>query len=453
MRPAFFLCLLISSSSFAQTLDLSNWYPAPTTIAGYWEGALVQNASVRLVTLRIDSTPDGLNGSLNVPDIGGIDMPVNVELRGDSLYLSIFRGAGLFFDRDLAQLRGILRAAGSDPRTIHLKKTVPPGNTLVRTEDVEFYSGQTKLAGTIVLPGQQASYPAVVFIAGRGYGTRMEHYSDAVRFARHGIAGIVFDGRGTGQSEGDRGSTTDQDRYDDAQAALNVLLSRDDIKRNSIGLYTYSAGAWVGPRLASQSSSISFIVMVAGPAESLADQQGHVVEYNARNADQELEEKHYEAAFLYQKKLVDLAIQDADWDTYAPIIAAARAEPWAEFVDLPEDYDDPELDYFRRRKTYNPVPFLRQTKIPLLAVYGENEYGVPPQENIPKLEQYLREAGNQDFEIIVFPEADHSMSNRGGIRGEGGWPTSHYHFRSRVPGYLETILNWIVDHTNPSSTN
>ena len=79
MRLSTLLYLFVFSTSVtAQPLDLSKWYPPPTSISGY------------------------------------IDMPVGIELHSDSLYLSIFREAGLYFDREYLGFMKLLLNGLSD---------------------------------------------------------------------------------------------------------------------------------------------------------------------------------------------------------------------------------------------------------------------------------------------------------------------------------------------------
>src|ERR1700720_4629528 len=49
----------------------------------------------------------------------------------------------------------------------------------------------------------------------------------------------------------------------------------------------------------------------------------------------------------------------------------------------------------------------RQVKIPVLALYGGKDLNVPAAKNVTALTQALTAAGNQDFTIKVFPDANH----------------------------------------------
>ena len=62
-------------------------------------------------------------------------------------------------------------------------------------------------------------------------------------------------------------------------------------------------------------------------------------------------------------------------------------------------------------------------------MYGAEDWIVPPEVSVPALEEALREAGNTDYEIVVFPGADHGLE----IPDEG-----------RPPGYWEALFDWLL---------
>ncbi len=441
--PTVLLSALLCCSALAQGME--KYHPPETELVGYWEGALIEGSSVWMVRLTIEERAGGLEGTVAMPELGWIGGRGPVEVRGDTVSVGVLGDNVLLFDRDLAELRGSASFPGGRRPAFHLKKVLAPAERAFREEDIRFAVGDVTMAGTMVLPEGSGPHPTVVFIAGRGYGTRHEHYGDAVRLAQRGVAGFVFDGRGTGGSGGDRALTTDLDRYADARAAFELVMARGDIRTNEIGLYTNSAGAWIGSRLAHEEGKVAFLIMIVGPAESLADQQGHVVEYKLRWNGSGFSEDDYRAAFEYQKSLVEMSARGASWDEFADRIAKARSMPWKNFVDLPDDLSDSQIDYFRRRPTYDPVPFLKKTTIPVLALYGEEDVIVPPQAHVPKLVRHLTEAGNPDFKIVVFPGVGHGLTTGNREQEEGlDWPAGHYHWSRRAPGMYETVLDWLL---------
>jgi len=70
----------------------------------------------------------------------------------------------------------------------------------LRTEEIEFVSHGATLSGSIVVPASDI-HAAVVFVHGSGKQARNLHWAE--RFAREGIAALVYDKRGAGKSGGE----------------------------------------------------------------------------------------------------------------------------------------------------------------------------------------------------------------------------------------------------------
>jgi len=421
------------------------------SLLGYWEGAYLRDGSVQILKMELEQNDGNLLARFTVPDWGVLKAPARgeVTLADDRLSFDFLYGpTTLLVDAEAGEMRGTTVLRDSTVLRVHIKRTFRPPEPVVVQENVQFRSGDVAMAGTLALPGGPGPHPAVIVVQGRGYGNRWGQYAEAHRLAERGIAGLVFDGRGVGESGGDRPATTGEDRYQDVLGALDLLLARDDIDPEQIGLWGISAGGWIVPVVAQRSGRVAFLILDVGPAESLADQQGHVVEYRMRwFAEEDFTEAELRAAFDYQKKLVDLSWEGAGWDAFEPLVAHARSQRWGGYVDLPADLNDGELDYFRRRKSFDPVPALRRTKIPVLAFYGERDFVVPPPANVPKLEQYLREAGNDDVTVLVISGADHGMTVPGGPAGTGDdWPERYFRWSRSAPGLGDAVYAWILAH-------
>lgn len=67
---------------------------------------------------------------------------------------------------------------------------------------VEFHNKAVKLAGSLLLPNSEAPVPAVVFVHGAGRHTRESLREVGEFFATNGIAALIYDKRGAGQSSG-----------------------------------------------------------------------------------------------------------------------------------------------------------------------------------------------------------------------------------------------------------
>jgi alpha-beta hydrolase superfamily lysophospholipase len=121
-----------------------------------------------------------------------------------------------------------------------------------------------------------------VFVQGSGPARHDSCWFLAERFARAGVAALIYDKRGAGESTGDYRTSSFDDLAADALAGVEMLRDRRDIYRREIGLHGTSQGGWVAPLAASRSKSVSFPILVSAPAETPAQTEIHSVEANLR---------------------------------------------------------------------------------------------------------------------------------------------------------------------------
>ena len=88
----------------------------------------------------------------------------------------------------------------------------------------------------------------------------------------------------------------------------------------------------------------------------------------------------------------------------------------------------------------------RRVTIPVLALYGGKDLNVPAEKNVIALESALKSAGNRDYTIKVFPNANHD-----GLDTDKAVLTDDQlrYLQRYVPGYFSTQLNWVLSHTRP----
>lgn len=109
------------------------------------------------------------------------------------------------------------------------------------TEEVRFYSHGASLAGTLLLPdGARVEAPVAAVVQGPGWlGLRdaklYQPYHDALLAA--GIAVLVFDYRGFGDSEGDATYLDPRTQVEDYRSAATYLETRDDIDARRLGAF------------------------------------------------------------------------------------------------------------------------------------------------------------------------------------------------------------------------
>ncbi len=151
-----------------------------------------------------------------------------------------------------------------------------------RTEAVRFRSATANLGGWLLVPNTPGPHPAIVMIHGSGPSTRQSLLPFADVFARNGIAVLVHDKRGSGQSTGSFARATFDDLAQDALAGVALLKGHPDIDGQHIGLLGTSLGGWVAPHAASMSADVRFVIVEAAPATTPAEHERERVQRQMR---------------------------------------------------------------------------------------------------------------------------------------------------------------------------
>ncbi|WP_412067106.1 alpha/beta hydrolase family protein [Rubrivirga sp. IMCC43871] len=421
---------------------------APDGLAGRWSGAAVyEGGALRLLDLEIAVGPDGLEVVLTQPyggfarfgfpfayEPGGpADGFLVAELFGDEMRLLV--------DLTDGSLRGTVVTDSVTQATVSLQRVLDyplPGYTI---EPLAFVAGADSLFGSLVLPEGPGPFPTALMVPGRGYGYGRGEMSDwALTLVRNGIATFLYDARGTGESSGVDSLTTGADRVADVQAALDKLAADPRVRADAVGIVSNSAGGWVTPLAIADRDDVAFWVALVPPAGSLAEQQSATVRRLMRDSGRPFTEAEFAAATAYQSRLVSLAAQGAPWSAYAPIIDAARAQPWAEFAHLPESLADEQLSYYARRPGFDNTDALRRMRVPTLAIFGTADRIVPPEDHVPVLEAL--QAGNDALNVLVLDGADHSLGVPAAAVGEGDWPAGYRRVWGRPGRLFVTLVDW-----------
>lgn len=129
----------------------------------------------------------------------------------------------------------------------------------VQEQQVTFADGTVTLAGTLLVPATKGPHPAIILLHGSGPLTRSSFGPYPHFFASLGLAVLIYDKRGTGDSSGTRADASrpaalaqsptwfyPDGLADDARAALRYLRSRNDIDSRQIGLWGSSEGGHAG---------------------------------------------------------------------------------------------------------------------------------------------------------------------------------------------------------------
>jgi len=313
----------------------------------------------------------------------------------------------------------------------------------LRREEVTFKSGDVVLSGTLVMPVGQGPHPAIVFIHGSGPQTR-RNVMDGW-YAYHGIAYLSFDKRGVGESTGDWREAGISELADDVLAAVRFLKQHSGIQPDQIGLQAISEGGWIAPVVATRDPSIKLILMNAGPALDYVSELMNEVEEGVKARG--LSGDDLTKALEFKRKALQLiadgaGLSDDAWASFQTFVAPYRNAPWFSYVSEPEQRGPAQKKLYLMARI-NSSEYWRKVTIPVLALYGGKDLNVPAAKNVAALTQELKEAGNRDYMIRVFPDANHDGLEATKARLD---PEQVRYLQRYVPGYLDAQLKWVVSH-------
>ena len=268
----------------------------------------------------------------------------------------------------------------------------------LRELEVRFSGGGAALAGTLTLPPGPGPHPAVAWVHGSGQTPRAYLPDLQALLLRHGVAVLAYDKRGIGQSGGTYpGESPSEPAIDtlarDAAAAVRFLASRPEIDRTRVGLAGHSQAGWIIPVAASREPATRFAVIFSGPAVT-ADEND-----------------------LFQ----DLAGQG----------------------ERPQTMSDAEIDAEVLRAGpggIDPLPAIRQMRVPALWLYGGLDRLVPPRLSARRLEPLAAEPG-RDFTISTFPKANHAL-----VETQTGLTSEMLRSDTFAPGLFARVGEWLRAH-------
>lgn len=447
------LTAFCAAASAAQEQDGRGHEPSSVddVLPGFWRGACVLDGSVQPCSLTITREAGVWRALPAVPEWPWASFAAReLELGADGRVAldTPWGRATLRLDLERRELVG---RVGAEPALgLHLKRMLRPPPPLWTSEAFLVEGPAGALGCTAVRPRlQPAPWPVVVWLSGRGCwsGGSNSLVRRAQVLARHGVASLVLDKRGTGRSDGDCATATHDDLVADALVALDTARTRSGFDPARVGLSGTSAGGWIAVAAAAAAEEPpAFVVTVVGPSTSVEQQQRD----NARliATDLGLSGDDLAAVDRYQDLMFDTSVDpEAAYAQMLTLLEHARETGWIAYhedSDIPTAADAMDALWVRRF-AYDPADDLRAWTRPLLAILGGDDQVVPALSNKRLYEQLFAAAGNAHGRVRILPHAGHGLWIPGGtITREDG---STYHGFERVaPGALEELLDFLEDN-------
>jgi pimeloyl-ACP methyl ester carboxylesterase len=456
------------------TVFLSTYSITAQELMGNWSGTLnVQGTRLRVI-FNISEDIKGYSSTMDSPDQGVKDIPVastsfenstvklevpaaRISYEGvyrDSLIVGTFTQNNQDFSLNLSRQLVKDKVA---PRPQEPVKPYPYGSEKVTFENRK---ANITLAGTLTIPKNKNVFPTVILISGSGPQNRDEELMGHKPFlvlsdylTRNGIAVLRYDDRGFGESTGDFSTATTADFATDVKSAIAYLKSRKDIDNTRIGLIGHSEGGLIAPMVAAESTDVGFIILMAGSGirgDKLLLRQEELIERVLGTPETEIKNLLETNAKIFDAILsskddknlrskLKLILEESFEGTSAPKTPDGMTEE--EFIAAQiNQFTSPWVKYFLR---YDPSENLEKVKFPVMAINGEKDLQVPPEENLTAIRNALHKGGNSYVSIKEYEDLNHLFQE-----SETGSPMEYSVIEQTIaPFVLQEVTEWIKAKT------
>lgn len=314
--------------------------------------------------------------------------------------------------------------------------------------ETTFVSHDLTLAGRLVMPITSAPVPVAILVHGSEATSAIVTNRLQYLLPANNIGVFVYDKRGTGSSQGTY--TQDFDLLaDDAAAALTQAKALAGSRVSQIGFVGGSQAGWIEP-LAAGKVKTDFVLVGFGLAESpLAEDREEVFDdlRSAGYGDPAIIAKAREITDA--TGVVVVSHFTDGYDQLDAVRAKYGKEPWYEKINgewTGELLRNPNwlsrivgpMMEVGTPMGYDPLPALNAYRGPHLWILAGRDSSAPSENTLRILREV--QATHPDLDIVMFPNADHGMSEF--IEKDGERIDQRF-----SDGYFQLIVDWIQTKT------
>jgi len=348
--------------------------------------------------------------------------------------LSVSTGGGMvtFVSEDRPEPTLNLASAGAPPYKHPSKATWNDVDVTVPGRDVS-------ISGSLRIPKAKGRHPAVLFISGSGSedrngfaaGLDIGTWQILDWLAAHGFVVLSTDDRGTGKTSMGKNPAKlgYWDLVADADAALTFLEKRPEVLAGKVFIIGHSEGGITAVILAAKHpKKVAGIVLMAGPARNLVDvmreQMENLVLKNAPPAQAKKTRAQFEAtvAAIKAGKVPDeKLVSKTKWKM------GHLSRKWlSDHIQL------------------NIATYVRKVHCPVAIFDGGKDVQVSPTKDAKKMAAMLKQAGNKDVFLKIFPMLDHLFK----VEPHHSSMASYADWHRKVDlTFIKTMGHWLERHT------
>ncbi|HEV8444387.1 MAG TPA: alpha/beta hydrolase, partial [Steroidobacteraceae bacterium] len=284
------------------------------------------------------------------------------------------------------------------------------------TVETRFMSGDLQLAGRLVMPPGKDPVSLVILVHGSEDTSARQFFSLQRQLPAAGVGAFVYDKRGTGDSQGIY--THDYHLLAaDAAAAIAEARRLAGSRAGRVGMQGSSQGGWVAP-LAATLTPVDFVIVAYGLAVSPMDEDREAVALDMSRHGFGAEETR---KALEVASAAEGLIRNGFQSGYAEVAALRdrySGEPWFAYLrgNITGVLLGQSEAWLREHgpvllngviPDYDPMPALRQLKIPQLWILGADDIDAPIGATMSRL-RTLRHEG-KPIDVVIYPRAEHGI--------------------------------------------
>jgi uncharacterized protein len=287
------------------------------------------------------------------------------------------------------------------PRDVH-----PYPHRVIR-EDVRLEADGVVLVGTLTLPGAQAPAPLVIGVHGAEGGTRGFHLFRHLEsmLPPAGIATLVFDRRGDGESGGDGATSSYELLAADVRAWMRLCAADERIDPARIGFWGISQGGWIAPLAATGSPAPAFLVAMSAAGVTPGAQMSFATRALLREAG--YGDDAVEQMLMLRRAMDELSSGRMSLSDAQALLDSAIGAPWFEFAFVPPDASLIDASW-GEEMGLDIRPALRSLTLPVLLFFGEHDRWIPVAESADVWRSAL--GADADLTVISLPGTGHAAT-------------------------------------------
>jgi pimeloyl-ACP methyl ester carboxylesterase len=260
----------------------------------------------------------------------------------------------------------------------------------MRRRSFEVKNGSIKLAGELVCTTKEAK-GVVILVHGSGNGPRSAYDLWTNFFLSRGWAVVAYDKRGSGSSTGDWHDANFIALADDLRSVVKWARTQRELSGLKIGLWGASQAGWIIPQLGAE-NLVNFAIVQAGPSMPSDEFIRQTLESELRAYGFSSEEIAKAQEYYALDVAVSRGAQPFSALEEAYRKASAEGAEW--LLKPPDPPNSPDRRFMAVITGFDPAPYWRKVRIPLLILFGGKDHVVPVGPNRARLEALLAEAGN-----------------------------------------------------------